>query len=125
MSKFNFKAVFTYSEDIPEIEKRIFEQAFVATRNNAIELLNPNYEKWNDEYNKVEKVKENGQYKDADNPIYNSFIRRKQQEILDKFNATNKSFVKLYSDENCDIYGRFYSILTKKMVNMHVWLKAV
>lgn len=94
--------IFTCSDDVPELVKKITATEFMVARNKAIDLLNPNYKKWNDEFEK-----EYGKFDNYNIPKYNNFIRNKMDEILKDFNETNRKRVKLYANSECDIAGWF------------------
>lgn len=92
---------YVYSvEGIPDCIKKFLENQFMSARNEAIKLLNPKYEEWNEEYGKEIVT-------DDDLKEYNHFIQSKQNEILDAFNKTWFGPVKLYADEDADIAGKF------------------
>ena len=101
-----FTPVFTFSnKHIPDFYKQLFIGSFVEARNEAIKELNPNYEKWNAEYDDAHKHEEGHDYEyDKE---YNAFIRAKQKDILDNYNKTHSHVVKLDSDEWCDIFGKW------------------
>ena len=109
-----YRVNFMYSKDIPVRVRSIVETMFVNLRNKAIKLLNPRYEEWNAEYDSV---------KDIDD--YYGFIQRKQNVILNEFNRNSHSPIKLYSDEECDIAGRFKVTDGKneEIVEMHMFIQ--
>lgn len=92
---------FDYSaHGIPNLIKNFVESEFMKARNEAIELLNPHYEEWNEAYTDP--------VEDEFDKKYNSYICSKQNAILDEFNKTWMGPVKLYSDEEtCAIRGKF------------------
>lgn len=109
-----YKAIFIYNkEGIPKDIKRFVEKQYNEARNKAVELLNPNFEKWNEEYGPV----------NGDIDRYNKFIQEKEQAILDEFNRTWMGPVKLYADEEADIVGKFK--VYNDTVTMRVLLKEV
>lgn len=107
-----YKAIFTHSNDklLSENIKNAAENIFVDARNEAIGWLNPHYEEWNEEYYKThgkDGVEE-----------YNSFIQRKQNEILEDFNSKTNYGVKLYSDNECDIVGKYHAWWQEHIIHM-------
>lgn len=107
---------YTYSEDVSENMKALVENLFMSLRGEAVDLLNPHYEEWNNEYDK-DVIGE-------DDMEYNGFIRDKQIEIL---NQLNKKYwflpVKLSSDEYADIIGVFG--YKGKDVTMHMSINLI
>lgn len=98
-----YRAIFTHSDDklLSRGIKNAAESVFVDVRNEAIKFLNPHYEEWNAEYNKT--------HENDDMDEYYAFIQRKQNEILDEFNSKTDYGVKLHSDEECDIVGKYHA----------------
>ena len=79
----------------------VLEREFIERRGIAVELLNPMYEKWNKEFDKLYPGK-NG-YSDE----YSNFIRTKQRDAIDIANTKSIGMnrVRLYIDEIGDIFG--------------------
>lgn len=102
MQKLYCKLKFTYNMEISELEKKIYEKEFMVLREDLINYLNPNYEKWNEEYDKLfgkESAKVNEE-------AYNLFIQKKHRDVIKTFNKTHKStFIEMDSDEDADIIG--------------------
>lgn len=86
-------------ESLPEVIKKSVARDFLRARHEAVDLLNPHFEEWNNSY--TDEV--NGE----DDMKYNAFIADKQNEILDEFNKKWISPVKLFADEYADIAGKF------------------
>ena len=107
---------YTYSEEVSETMKALIEKIFMILRSEAVDLLNPHYEEWNNEYDK--------EVTGEDDMEYNGFIQKKQIEILDK---VNKKYwflpLKLSSDEYADIIGVFED--KGKNVIMHMSIKLI
>lgn len=103
MKEFICNVVFTYSDEVSDSLRRIVESAFMDARDEVVELLNPNYEKWNKEFDE-----EYGKRDDYDIPEYNNFIRNKQEEIINQFESNRKGLVHLYIGAENDIAGWFY-----------------
>lgn len=110
MSKTNYVVRFNYDGFVLPNLKRLYEKAYMLMYNAAVNVINPELEKWNDEY---------GEINDIDD--YNSYISNKQQIVLDSIN--NKyvdSPVKLYSGDQCQIIGKFKDAITKRETTMSI-----
>lgn len=109
-----YRVVFTHSDDklLSRKLKSAAESIFVDARNEAIKFLNPHYEEWNAEYNK--------DHDNDDMDEYYAFIQRKQNEILDDFNSKTDYGVKLYSDEECDIVGKYHAWWQEHTIHMRL-----
>ena len=122
-SKLHCNVFFHYSdEDLPDHVKDFTKNEFLRAREKAIELLNPHYEEWNAAYDK--------EVSGEDDEEYNAYIRNKQNAILDEFNRTWMGPVKLFSNEEADIAGRFqiygkeYTMyMTIKLINEKEWME--
>ena len=110
------EVIYTHSdESIPEWVKKFTQGMFMKARNEAIKLLNPHYEEWNEAYT--------DEVTGEDDMKYNSYIQGKQNEILEQFNKKWMGPVKLFSDEYADIAGR-YKIFGKEY-NLHMSIKLI
>lgn len=108
--------IFTHSEEgLPDWIKKFTENEFMKARDKAIELLNPHYEEWNAAYTK--------EVTGEDDMEYNAYIQSKQNAILDEFNKTWMSPVKLYSDEYADIAGKYK--IFNKTYTVHMSIKLI
>lgn len=92
-----------YSKEIPKGVQSMFLDSYVKMRNEAVEMINPHYEEWNAEYDRLYPVKlkpEEAEYK-----RYNAFIAEKHKPFLAK---ANKSLLfELFTDlESGDIACR-------------------
>lgn len=122
-SKLFCNVFFHYSdEDLPDYVKDFTKNEFLRARGEAIELLNPHYEEWNAAYDK--------EVSGEDDEEYNTYIRNKQNTILDEFNRTWMGPVKLFSNEEAGIAGRFqiygkeYTMyMTIKLINEKEWME--
>lgn len=113
---------FTYDGEVPEYQKEYLEKLFMALRNEVVNLLNPNYEKWNSEYEK----EVNG----VDDMEYNGYIREKQRSVLKGFNKKYEAMrdvMYLDSDEYADIigvipmYNNTIMHMSMKILNLEEW----
>lgn len=113
---------FTYDKEVPEYQKEYLEKLFMALRNEVVDLLNPNYEKWNSEYEK----EVNG----VDDMEYNGYIREKQRSVLKGFNKKYEAMrdvMYLDSDEYADIigvipmYNNTIMHMSMKILNLEEW----
>lgn len=75
-----FTINFIFSQEIPEPMRTMVTNEFIERRNYACDLLNPCYDKWNEEFDKL--------YPDLDGTTdeYGKFITNKQDEILKQVN---------------------------------------
>ena len=106
---------FSYSKDVPWYVKRIVEKYFLWVRSKAVDIINPLYKGWSQEYDP------SGQKK-ADEKCF-WFFQRRQEDVLTAFNKSHRYFINLHSDKECDIYGTFY---WNGMVEVHVvWIPRV
>ena len=95
MANVAFNTVFHYSKKITNDRiKSLATKEYVELRNEVVNLLNPMYEKWNAEFGDDM----------SDISKYNNFIRDKQEEVIRQSGVNDRSvFVRLVSDEECDI----------------------
>lgn len=96
---------FHYSdESVPEAIKELLEKLFMFQREEVIELLNPNYERWNKMFDEAYPGL------DGESEEYVKFICEKQREILYPYNKKHSlSPLKMDSSEEeaGDIVGKF------------------
>ena len=115
---------FDYDKEVNDFIKVLYERDFMTLRDEAVELLNPHYEEWNAEYDRL--------YGEMDEATYNPFIQQKQREILKIVNDKHVkgpgiSTVFLdSSDDECDIMAvsRLDGTkihLTIKLINEKEW----
>lgn len=83
-----YKPIFIFSKNVDDLTQRVAIAKFIELRKFAVEALNPMYEQWNEEFEKVCKsiVKENDKLKDYGGTKYCKFIQRKSREILKQVN---------------------------------------
>lgn len=112
----NFAVEFHYDGFVLPAEKRLVERAYMIMRNEAVELINPHLEEWNNEYGTIE-----------DQDDYNRFIAKKEQKILNDVNRRLKgSPVTLMArEEDGDIVGVFTEAMTKRQRTMFMTLKPI
>ena len=113
---------FTYDQEVPEYQKKYLEQLFMVLRNEVVDLINPNYEKWNAEYDK--------DVTGADDMDYNGFIQEKHREVMKEFNKKYKAInhvMYMDSDEYADIVGVIplynYAVMhmSMRLINEKEW----
>lgn len=82
-------------------EINLLEREFIKRREIAVDILNPMYEKWNKEFDKIYPGK------DGYSKEYSCFIRSKQKDAIDVANSKSIGMnrVKLYLSDMCDIFG--------------------
>ena len=114
---FDAEVEFIYSDKVPKWKKGELEAAFMLARRYAIELINPNFVRWNAEYGQ----KING----IDDMAYKAYIQNKENEVLRTFNYMWGGPVELFADEYADIAGRFIlkTFRGDKIITMHMILK--
>lgn len=106
--------IYSYGQ-ILEPVKAFVEREFLEARSKVVDLLNPHYDEWNDAYTTPV---------DGENDEkYNSYIRNKQDAILNEFNRTWFGPVKLFSGKDGDIAGRFKYF--GRVVEMHMVIKEI
>lgn len=101
--------VFNYGDcKVNRFKKHSCERYFMDARNRAVELLNPHFDEWNDEYvcGKEEPK------------TYNRFIQKKIQSILTELNMILDYPVTLCAEEGGEIVGRFMH--KGAMITMHL-----
>ena len=102
-----YLATVVFSEETPRniTWRRIMAGEYFKLYNEAVDLINPNYELWNAQYDELYPDEKPG-----DNPEnyarYNKFISEKHQRIFDEVNK-HGMIVELYSGEEASIAGRF------------------
>lgn len=84
--------------------KNKIEAEYSRLRSIACERINPNYERWNSEFDGPEPDADD-ELADFGGAAYCEFIRSKQDKILNKINLKEATFVKLRSTKECDIGG--------------------
>lgn len=109
MSELYCTVHFHYSEGgLPKEITNFVESQFMKARDEAIKLLNPHYEEWNNDYT-------------GSDEEYNRYISSKQNAILEEFNRKWMGPVKLWADEYGDIAGKFK--VYGKAITMHMTIK--
>lgn len=106
---YNYKPEFIFNKKVSGCVRNIIVAEFVRKRNEVCELLNPNYEKWNAEFNALDIPNmENDPLEDYGGTEYCKFIRQKQTEVINAYEESNNRMdygVKIRSDKTCDLYG--------------------
>lgn len=105
--KDTYTVKFSYEGTTPmEPLKSAIEYGYVGIYNIFCELVNPMYEKWNDQY---EGPNDGFDENDRINPnsVYNSYIREKQMSLVEKFinpaMAKSDAFKKFFIGPECDL----------------------
>lgn len=101
---YNFKPKFVFNKDVPYLLKQMMIKEFVRLRNFAVNEMNPLFEQWNEEYEKIHPG-----YDGINDSGYLQFIADKEKPIIDKVNS-RKLYAFTYLDldpvEKTDIIGR-------------------
>lgn len=98
-----YVAGFLFSNDtLSGWKKSILEREFVERREMAVDIVNPMFEIWNEEFDNL--------YPDKDgySNEYSNFIREKQEYAINMANSKRlncSNYVKLRLDEIGDIFG--------------------
>ena len=102
----NYVAIVVFSEETPRNEtwRRIMAGEYLKLYNEAVDLINPNYELWNAQYDELYPEKDTGNNPE-DYDHYNKFIAEKHQAIFDEVNK-HGMIVELYSGEEASIAAR-------------------
>lgn len=101
-----YKPIFVFNKKLPEVIKDIISREFMRLRPFAVESLNANYGKWNDEYDGPI-ASDNDPLKDYGGTAYCEYICQKSRMVLEKVNRNHPSaFVKLDVQEFGDIIAR-------------------
>ena len=110
---------YSFSKEVDEKTQKRMQEEFMKLRSIAIELLNPQYERWNKEYDKLGLTQPS-----EDETEYNKFIRGKQREVLKLVNDAycNGMITYLDSGEDADICGR---LMADPDVIMHMGIKPI
>lgn len=118
-----YEVIFTFKNEPDNLNiKTIFVGDFVRKREMLVDMLNPMYEIWNNEFNETDhEIIENDPLEDYGGTAYCNFIRKKQETCLAMVNSL-PGRVSLAVDETCDIYGKIKNsdneiYLTLKEVN--------
>lgn len=106
--KMYFKAVYLFKNEdrIDDKTKSKLAEEFMHRREKAVELLNPCYEKWNAEFDKMYPGL------DGTSKEYAEFICNKQASILDAINSLDmdENLVNLGSISDVEYSGDIYGI---------------
>ena len=110
---------YSFSKEVDEKTKKRMQEEYMELRSIAVDLLNPQLERWNKEYDKLGLTPPS-----EDETEYNKFIQSKQREVL---KLVNDAFCKgkityLDSDEDADICGK---LMTDPSVIMHMGIKPI
>lgn len=119
MSKLYCTVNYSFSKEVDEKTQKRMQEEFMKLRWIAIELLNPQYEHWNKEYDELGLTPAS-----EDQTEYNKFIQGKQREVLRIVNNAlgNNMITRLDSDEDADICG---ILKTDPRVIMHMGIKPI
>ena len=97
------KATINFSQKLGRFKEKRLSNEFIKLRNIAIDMINPQLERWNDSWKGP-----------CDTQDYLDYISNKQQKLLDKVNQEHKqSDIKLKSDNDADIVGYYRKDWTK------------
>lgn len=120
--KLLYTVEFTFSKRIPKLTQEIMTKDFMMLRNIACDELNPCYNAWNVEYDKLGiDVDDGDPLSEYGGSAYCMFIQRKQMEILNKINEKAFSNVIILDvDEVGDIFGR---CMFDRNLTVHLCLK--
>lgn len=101
-----FKPIFTTSKKIPILMKELMTKEYVRLRNEAVEALNPNFEKWNSEYTGPE-ADEDDELKEYGGTEYCEYIRSKMRPVLKRINDSHRSSIIIIdTDEVGDLVAK-------------------
>lgn len=82
------------------IDKKLWLKYLLAGQNHLADVCNPMYDEWNTRFDRLYPDDDEDRF-DPDSK-YMSFIRRKQNRMLDGFKC-GPSFIKYYTNKECDI----------------------
>ena len=103
---FNLRPRVILNKNVHPSFKSILVQDFLKKREMLVDLLNPNYERWNAEFDQLGiKVEDDDPLKDFGGTEYCKFIRSKQEAFADIVNYNRISPVELRISETGHIYG--------------------
>ena len=112
-----FTINFIFSQEIPEPMRTMVTNEFVERRNYACDLLNPCYDKWNEEFDKL--------YPDLDGTTdeYGKFITNKQDEILKQVNK-RRFGLNLTTIDSMKETGDYGDLICRLRFNPNIFVRA-
>lgn len=113
-----FTPKFIFSKKVPKFVENLMEKEFRRLRPYAVDALNPNFDKWNSEYD-ARLTGRNKEETEENWTRYLKYINSKQREVLKQVNKAHPSaLIKLDVDEDGDISAR--SRLGNVLMTMHL-----
>ena len=102
-----YEVILTFKNEPENLNiKTIYVGDFVRKREILVDMLNPMYEAWNNEFDETDhEILENDPLEDYGGTAYCNFIREKQERYLAIVNSL-PGRVSLAVDETGDIYGK-------------------